>query len=161
MSTPPPRLRDAATLILDELAALRARQAELSHHVRTTRDRGQALVRAFDALARTLPAAEQRPLIQRLDGIEGRAEPPAGTLGSTPVTNATLAYLAASTAETVTVAAVTEHLAALGLSTVRRHAAITLARFARHGLAARIRRGVYRINRFHPELLAMRQGPQA
>jgi predicted transcriptional regulator of viral defense system len=76
------------------------------------------------------------------------------------VTNAILAYLAARTAETVTVGAVTEHLAAAGLPTVRSHAAITLARFARHGLAARIRRGVYRINRFHPELLSMRQGAE-
>ncbi len=37
-----------------------------------------------------------------------------GLAGSTPVTNAILAYLAAQRAETVTTAAVTEHLQSLG-----------------------------------------------
>lgn len=161
MSTPPPRLRDAASLILDELAALRARQAEISRSFRVTRDRGHALVRSFDALVRMLPVAERRPLLQRLDAIEGRAGPPAGSLGSTPVTNAILAYLAAHEAETVTVAAINEHLGAAGLTTIRSHAAITLARFTRHGIVSRLRRGVYHINRFHPELLSLRQGVEA
>ena len=160
MPTPPVRLIDAASLILDELAAHRAREAELSRRFRATRDRGHALVRSFDALARALPPAELRPLLQRLDAIEGRAEPPAGALGSSPVTNAILAYLAAQTAETVTTAAVEEHLAAAGLTTLRAHAATTLGRFMKHGIVARVRRGVYRINRFHPELLAMRQGAE-
>lgn len=158
MSTPPVRLTDAAALILDELAAHRARETEISRHFRVTRDRGHALVRSFDALVRALPPAESRPLLHRLDAIEGRGAPPGGALGSSSVTNAILAYLAAQTAETVTAAAVQEHLAAAGLTTLRAHAAITLARFMRHGLVARVRRGVYRINRFHPELLAMRQG---
>ena len=158
MSTPPVRVRDAASLILDELAAHRAREAELSRVFRATRDRGHALVRAFDVLARTLPPAELRLLVQRLDAIEGRAAPPSGSYGSTPVTNAILAYLAAQTAETVTTAAVEEHLRREGLTTLRAHAATALGRFARHGLVSRVRRGVYRINRFHPELLAMRQG---
>ena len=162
MSTPKPLgLVEAAGRILDELAAHRAREAELSRRRTAARDRGARLVRAFDALVRALPPAESRALIQRLDAIEGRAEPPAGSVGSTPVTNAILAFLAAHDAETVTVAALNEHVAALGLPTVRAHAAITLARFTRHGIVARVRRGVYRINRFHPELLALRQGPES
>ncbi len=160
MSTPPVRLIEACTLILDELAAHRAHEAELTRRFRATRDRGQALVRSLDAAMRAVPPAERRPLLQRLDAIEGRGAPPSGALGSSPVSNAILAYLAAQTAETVTTAAVQEHLNAAGLTTLRAHAATTLGRFIRHGIVARVRRGVYRINRFHPELLAMRQGAE-
>lgn len=160
MSTPKPRgLVEAAERILDELAAHRAAESELARRRTAARDRGARLVRAFDALARALPPAEARALIRRLDAIESRAGPAPGSVGSTPVTNAILAFLAAHEAGTVTVAALNEHLAALGLPTVRAHAAITLARFTRHGIVARVRRGVYTVNRFHPELMALRQGP--
>ncbi len=39
----------------------------------------------------------------------------------------------------------------------RRYAACTLARMTRSGLVARARRGLYRINRHHPELMAIRK----
>ncbi len=160
MSAPPPRrLIDAAALILDELAAQRGAEADLARRRTAARDRAYRLLRSLDAVLSTLPPAERRPFVQRRDAIEGRAGPPAGALGATPVTSAILAYLAAHEAETVTVAEINEHLAAAGLPTVRAHAAITLGRFTRHGLVARVRRGIYRVNRFHPELAGLRQGP--
>lgn len=157
-SPPPGGLTAVASGLLDELAAHRRAEAEIHRRRRAARERGINLIRAFDALVRTLPAEEQRPLLRRLDAIEGRAAPPPNALGSTPVTGAVLAFLAAHEAETVTVPALNEHLAALGITEVKTHASITLSRYVRQGIVARVRRGVYRINRFHPELVAMREG---
>ncbi len=39
----------------------------------------------------------------------------------------------------------------------RRYAACTLNRMTRQGLVARAKKAVYRINRFHPELMAIRK----
>ncbi len=39
----------------------------------------------------------------------------------------------------------------------RRYAACTLGRMVHLGLLTRARRGLYRINRYHPELMAIRK----
>ena len=152
------RLAEAASLILDRLAAHRRAEADLARRRTDERDRAHRLARSFDALVRALHPEEQVPLLRRRDAIEGRGAAPAAELGSTPVTSAILAWLAAQDTETVTVPALNEHLRGLGLAHVRTHAAITLGRYARHGIVSRVRRGVYRVNRYHPELMAMREG---
>jgi len=64
---------------------------------------------------------------------------------------------AAQEGETVEVSALTAYLKKIGLTQHRRYAACTLGRMARYGLVARARRGLYRINRYHPELMVIRR----
>ncbi len=153
----PDRLAQAARLMLDELEAHRVAEAELARRHGAARDRGAALVRAIDVVLRGLSPAGQAPLVNRLALIQGRDRPPVTALGSSPATSAVLAFLAAQEGETVEVAALTAYLKKIGLTQHRRYAACTLARMARCGLVARARRGLYRINRYHPELMAIRK----
>ena len=152
----PDRLAHAARLMLDEFEAHRAAEAEIARRHAAARDRGAALLRALDVVLRGLTPAGQAPLVNRLALIRGRDRPPVTALGSSPATSAVLAFLAAREGETVEVAALTEYLQAIGLTQHRRYAACTLARMAHYGLVARARRGLYRINRYHPELMALR-----
>ena len=153
----PDRLAHAARLMLDELEAHRAAEAEIARRHGAARDRGAALVRAIDVVLRGLSPAGQAPLVNRLALIQGRDRPPVTALGSSPATSAVLAFLAAQEGETVEVAALTAYLKGIGLTQHRRYAACTLGRMVQHGLVARARRGLYRINRYHPELMAVRR----
>ena len=153
----PDRLAHAARLMLDEFEAHRVTQAALARRHAAARDRGAALVRAIDVLLRGLSPAGQTPLVNRLALIQGRERPPITALGSSPASSAVLAFLAAQQGETVEVAALTAYLERVGLTQHRRYAACTLGRMAHYGLVARARRGLYRINRYHPELMAIRK----
>ena len=158
MNAPAPgRLAHAARLMLDEFEAHRAAQAEIARRHAAARDRGAALVRAIDVVLRGLSPAGRAPLVNRLALIQGRGRPPVTALGSSPATSAVLAFLAAQEGDTVEVAALTAYLEKIGLTQHRRYAACTLGRMARYGLLARARRGLYRINRYHPELMAIRK----
>ncbi len=153
----PDRLAHAARLMLDEFEAHSVTQAALARRHAAARDRGAALVRAIDVVLRGLSPAGQAPLVNRLALIQGRDRPPITALGSSPAISAVLAFLAAQEGETVVVAALTAYLQRIGLTQHRRYAACTLGRMARSGLVARARRGLYRVNRYHPELMAIRK----
>jgi hypothetical protein len=58
---------------------------------------------------------------------------------------------------TVLVAALSAYLNKIGLTQHHRYAACTLGRMAHYDLVARAKRGVYQINRYHPELMAIRR----
>lgn len=154
----PSRLYGATRLMLDELEEHRKHQARLARQLAAARDRGAGLVRSLDVLIRALPPSERDNPAQRLAKIEGQARPALHAMGATPASNAVLAFLAGHTGDTVTVPELTAHLERTGLTLHRRYAACTLDRLIRQGLVARVRRAVYRINRFHPELMAMRVG---
>ncbi|MHA1528463.1 MAG: hypothetical protein ACTSVG_05555 [Alphaproteobacteria bacterium] len=49
----------------------------------------------------------------------------------------------------------TDYLKAIGLTRHRRCAACTLGRMVQYGLPSRVKRGLCRINRYHPELMAI------
>jgi hypothetical protein len=156
------RLAQAARLMLDELESHRAHEAELARAHGAARDRGAALMRAIDVMLRGLAPPERAPFVARLGRIEGpRRPPPPGRTQQTPAMAAVLAFLAAAGGDagepTVTVPALAAHLDRIGLRGHRRYAACTLARLARQGLVARVRHAVYTVNRYHPELMAVRE----
>jgi hypothetical protein len=152
----PSRLYGATRLMLDELEDQRKHQARLACRLAAARDRGAGLVRSLDMLIRALPPGERDGPAQRLARIEGQARPALHAIGATPASSAVLAFLAGHARDTVTVPELTAHLKSAGLTLHRRYAACSLNRLIRQGLVARVRRAVYRINRYHPELMAVR-----
>ena len=151
----PKGLAYAARLMLDQLTLHRDRQIDLARRLDAERERSEALRRSIEVLLTGLAPSERAPLVRQLALIEGRGLPPRGTLGSTTAVSAVLAFLAAQEGDKVTVEALAAHIGKLDLTLHPRYAACTLNRLRHLGVVSRIKRALYRINRFHPELVAM------
>ena len=163
MSSPPhppaaarlARVSDGARALLDQLEhetrvleRLR-RQADAAELVRLR------LEQALDALMPALPEAEAQAARQRMRAAR-RGEHTAASRAHAAPTAEILTLLAGWTKPAILVGEVQHHLVLRGYALRRTYAAGALTSLAAQGVAHKTGRGRYRINRSHPELMALR-----
>lgn len=146
-------LDDAAALLLARLEAETAALARLRGEMERAELSRRRIEAALDALAPALPPERARDAAARMaacrKGPRAEAQRPAPHA-------AILDMLAQREPPRVTVGDVQEALLAQGFALFRTYAAKALTRLAAHGVVRKTARGRYRVNRTHPEIVALR-----
>lgn len=149
-------LLDAVATMLDAVAEKRRQEHALDRQLRGTRIQLQALMVPLSAALGMLPEGQREAPRARLAAIEAEYGSAPHRLGTTPISEALIGYLACREAETVTASEAQQWLARAGHAPRRRYAALALARLQGFGVVTRQRYGTYAIHRLHPELVARR-----
>ena len=149
------RAEQAASLLLENLEETTRWIAELDAERATAARRRAELVLSLQSLLRTLPPAAREPLGLRLAVLAELPQSPPRTLRGS--LRDVVAFLATCETDTIRAAQVTRHIRALGNPVKGTYGGATLAKLEATGHVTRMERGIYRINRAHPELIAMRR----
>ena len=150
------RAEQAASLLLEELEETARRIAELDAERATAARRRTELVLSLQSLLRTLPPGHREPLGLRLAVLAELPQAPARLLRGS--LRDVIAFLAACETDAIRASEVTRHVRALGNPVKGTYGGATLAKLEATGHVTRIERGIYRINRAHPELTPCRVG---
>lgn len=145
----------AVTRLLDELESETRRLTHLHDKLAECRSLRVRLAEGVRAVLPTLPAGDAQAAFDRLRGLE-RSGDVSRRRAARRDQQAVLTLLASWPHATIAVADVQERLSERGLEPRRTYAAGALAHLAKQGMCARTARGRYRIDKTHPELVALR-----
>lgn len=161
-SAPPPaglgpeELPPAIELLLDDLAGHTDRVSELERALAEARTARADVTMAISPLMRGLTPGLRRRVETRLASLEARTDGEGGRVGRTRLTQAALTFLGEAEAEEIRASELTWYLRRLGFAVGPRYAPTLLRDWEGRGVVARTGRGVYRINRVHPEVFRLR-----
>lgn len=150
------RAEQAASLLLENLEETARWIAELDAERAAAARRRAELVTSLQSLLRTMAPGPREPLALRLAVLAELPEAPPRTLRGS--LRDVIAFLAACETDTIRASEVTRHIRALGNPVKGTYGGATLGKLEATGHVTRIERGIYRINRAHPELMTMRLG---
>jgi len=130
--------------------------AELEGELTALRDARRDIMAAMAPLMRHLNEHERRGVELRLGMAERRAGARRGRVGATRLTRAALKFLALSEHDEIRAVELTWYLRRMGFSVAPQYAGTLLKDWTSRNVVSKSARGVYRVNKVHPEVLKIR-----
>lgn len=139
--------------ILDDLEATNAWMKDLNTEFRDAAHRREKLVAAADRLIQTVDKPTRDRFVRRY--AAATAKPSVKSRRNNTLTHKVLTFLIDQEHEHVRAAELTWYMKRMGYRIDGRYGANALGHLAASGHVTRTGHGIYRINRYHPELLAI------
>ena len=160
MTEPMPEIAPGATIdtLVDALERHTARVETLEGELARLRDARRDIMTAIAPLMRHLNAPQRRMVEFSIAAAEKRAGASRGKVGATRLTRAALDFLALSEHDEIRAVELTWYLRRMGFSVAPQYAGTLLKDWTARNVVGKSARGVYRINKVHPEVVKIRLG---